>query len=145
MATNFTDFAFSFSHAVIVLNDVQYDAISNVTDTQPIERAGVGGTSRAPLAKSAGRVGLGEGTITWSDVSQARAFIGSLGDVASLAMFDIKITLVNEQSGATREKLLQGCSIVDFEENHEDGADALGAEMSFDFLRRIIDGKAWVR
>lgn len=144
MAVDLEQYAFSFSHAIIKLDDTQFTAISNVAFSQAIERSGVFGTKRTPLKKSAGQVGLGEGTITFSDLEEAMQFYASLGDEASLAVFAIDITFSNE-AGDTRSFECIGCSLTEMSGDFAAGADAMGLDYPYDFLRLKVDGKEFAR
>jgi len=144
MAVSHTEFAFSFSHAIIKLADSQYSGISGIQFSQDIDRAATYGTSRKPQKRSAGQLQVGEGTITFSDLEEAMSFYAALGDDPSLALFAVDATLVNE-AGQTRSFECLSCALSGFTANFEAGADALSLELPFSFLLLKIDGREFAR
>ena len=144
MAVDLESYAYSFSHAIIKLEDSQYTGISNVTFDQQIERGVVYGTLRKPLKRAAGQVQLGEGSITFSDLREAMSFYSSLGDEPSAAVFTVDVTLANS-NGDTDSFELQSCTLSGFSANFEQGADALGLELPFNFMHLKVNGKDFVR
>ena len=89
MAIDYETYAFSFSHAIVKLNETQFTAISAVSFSQDVERAAVYGTDRKPLKRSAGQLSLGEGTITFSDLEEGMSFYSALGDEAERWVLEI--------------------------------------------------------
>lgn len=144
MAVDYEKYAFSFSHAIIKLADVQFSAISGFEVSQDIDRSAVWGTSRKPLKRSAGQLQMGEGTVTFSDLDEALSFIGALGDDPSLALFSVDATLTNE-AGQTRSIECLSCALKGFSANFEAGADALSLEVPFTCMLLKIDGKELAR
>jgi hypothetical protein len=144
MAVDHENYAFSFSHAIIKLNDKQYTAISNVSFSQDIDRGFVYGTSRKPLKRSAGQLQPGEATITFSDLEEAMTFYDDLGDDPSTAIFSCDVTLANE-AGQTRSCELISCALAGFSANFEQGADALSLEIPIDFMILKVNGREFAR
>lgn len=141
---DYTQYAFSFSHAIIKLAEVQFSSISAIQFSQDIDRSAVYGTSRKPLKRSAGQLQMGEGTLTFSDVEEAMQFFAALGDEPSLAIFSIDATLNNE-AGQVRSFECLSCALAGFTANFEQGADALSLDIPFTFMLLKIDGKEFAR
>lgn len=144
MAVDLENYAYSFQHAIVKLEDTQFTGISNVAFSQNIERGVVYGTLAKPLKRARGQVQLGEGTITFSDLKEAMQFYASLGDEPSAALFTVDVTLANS-NGDTDSFELQSCTLSGFSANFESGSDALGLELPFNFMHMKINGKDFVR
>jgi len=144
VAVDLEKYAFSFSHATIKLNERQFTGIERVGFKQDIAREATYGTSRKPQKRSAGQLGLGEGTATFSDLEEAMQFYGELGDDPSLALFSVDCTLANE-AGQVRTFECLSCALTGFEGDFEAGAEALSLELTFDFMLLKIDGKEFAR
>jgi hypothetical protein len=139
MAVDYENYAFSFSHAIIKLNEKQFTAISNITFNQDVERAAVYGTDRKPLKRSAGQLSLGEGSATFSDLEEGMEFYSALGTNPSAALFSCDITFSNE-NGDTRSFELLSCALSGISGDFEQGADAMGIEFPFSFMAIKVDG-----
>jgi hypothetical protein len=144
MAVDYENYSFSFSHAIIKLNEKQYTAIGKITFNQDVERAAVYGTGRKPLKRSAGQLKLGEGTVSFSDLEEGMSFYSDLGDDPSLALFSCDVTFANE-AGQTRSFELLSCALSGIQGDFEQGADALGLELPFSFLAIKVDGAEFAR
>lgn len=144
MAVDLEKYAFSFSHAIIKLQEVQFTGIKHVGFKQDIHREATYGTSRKPQKRSAGQLGLGEGTLTFSDLEEAMQFYTALGADPSLALFSVDCTLTNE-AGQTRSFECLSCALTAFEADFEAGAEALHLDLPFDFMNLKIDGKEFAR
>lgn len=140
MAVDLQGFAFSFSHAIIKLNNNQYTAIESISYDQSLDRSAVYGTDVSPLKRTKGQLGLGEGTITFSDLEEAFRFMESLGDDPMGKTFEVSITLANE-AGDTRSIELLSCALTGFGGDYSQGADALQQEIPFDYMRTKVNGK----
>lgn len=139
MAVDYENYAFSFSHAIIKLNETQFTAISAVSFSQDVEREAVYGTDRRPLKRSAGQLSLGEGSITFSDLEEGMSFYAALGENPSAALFSCDVTFSNE-NGDTRSFELLSCALSGISGDFEQGAEALGVEFPFSFMSIKIDG-----
>jgi hypothetical protein len=140
MAVDTNNFALSFSHAILKIQDTQYTAISNVSFSQDVERSAVYGTARSPLKRSIGQLSLGEGRLTFSDLQEGMSFYAGLGSNPSAATFAVDATFSNEDGSIVQSFELQGCSLSGFSGDFEQGADALQLEISFDFMRLLVNG-----
>lgn len=133
-------FSYSFSHGVIKLKDRQFTAISNIKLQQDLEEAAVYGTSNKPLARSAGQLSMGEGTVQFADFQEGCDFLDSLGDKPMSKLFTADYALVRED-GATRSIEALSCRLTSIGVDHEQGADALGIEYPFSFMIMKVNGK----
>lgn len=143
MAVDLEKFAFSFSHAIIKLADSQYTGIKQLSFKQEVHREATYGTGRLPQKRAAGQLGMGEATITFSDLEEAMSFYDALGDDPTLVVFSVDCTLTN--GSQTRSFELLSCCISAFDANFEQGAEALPLEIPVDFLRLKINGKEFAR
>jgi hypothetical protein len=144
MAVDYENYSFSFSHAIIKLNEKQYTAIGGISFTQDVERSAVYGTGRKPLKRSAGQLKLGEGTVKFSDLEEGMSFYSDLGDDPSLALFSCDVTFANE-NGDTRSFELLSCALSGISGDFEQGADALGIEFPFSFMAMKVDNAEFAR
>ncbi len=136
---DYSNFAFSFSHAIIRVNDRIFTAIENIRLSQRLQEGAVYGTARAPLKRSAGQLELGQGTLVFSDMSEAFDLIQSLSPDFMFRVFDIDYTLVSE-SLETRSIELRSCRFTGLDIDHAQGPDALPAEFPFSFLQMRVNG-----
>jgi hypothetical protein len=141
MATfpDYESFAFSFSHAVIRANNRVFTAIENIRLSQRLQEAAVFGTARGPLKRSAGQLELGQGTLIFSDMSECFELIQSLQPDFLFRTFDIDYSLIKED-GETRSVELESCRFIGFDIDHQQGPDALPAELPFSFLKMKVNG-----
>lgn len=139
MAVDYENYAFSFSHAIIKLNERQFTAISNISFNQDVERSAVYGTDRRPLKRSAGQLSLGEGSVTFSDLEEGMEFYSALGTNPSAALFSCDVTFSN-QNGDTRSFEMLSCALSGISGDFEQGADAMGMELPFSFMALKVDG-----
>ena len=144
MATDLTKYAFSFSHAIIKVNDVQITGISAVELSQDIDREATYGTGRQPQKRAAGLLSLGDGLITFSDLEDWMKFYDSLGDDPSLALFSLDVTLDN-RAGDVRSFECLSCAVAGVRAAFEQGATALSLEQPFDFMKLKVNGREFAR
>lgn len=124
----------------IDLNGKLYTAIENISHNQPVERSAKNGATGAPILQSRGSLGLGQGSIEWSDIGAAQEFIDDLGD--GWAEKPWKATLTYSAKGRpTIKRTLIACVCLDAEEDHASGPEILGTTMPFTFMRREMNGK----
>lgn len=144
MALDLEKFAFSFSHGVIKLNGNQFTGIKHLAFKQEVHREATYGTNRKPQKRSAGQLGMGEGSITFSDLEEAMQFYTALGDDPTLALFSCECTLANE-AGQVRQFECLSCVIAAFDADWEAGAEALSLDIPFEFMLLKVDGKEFAR
>lgn len=133
-------FAYTFARAELTMNGKIYTAISSVEIDQPTEEGVVKGTSPAPLSRTEGTMGLGEGTVTFSDERERMDFINDLGDAYRTKLFTLSWVLKGNAGDETKIAC-QGCRVLSNPISHEEGADALGGDITFSFLAHTINGK----
>lgn len=136
---DFTGYAFSFSHAIITMDGVQYTGIKNISISQSLTESAVFGTSYKPLKRSAGQLGMGRGRITFSDYEESAEFFSSLGLAPFLSIFELSYVL-NNPDGGLRVILCHSCRLKEFSINHEANGAPLTCEYPFSFLDMLIDG-----
>jgi len=139
-APDVENFAYNFSRAEITLNGRIFSAISNISHNQALEEGEIRGTKAYVIKRTRGAVGLGEGTIEFSDFEEAIQFIEELGDGWAEKVFTSTIVY----SAPNKQPLkyeLTGCRLLDHEVDHEEGAEGLPASFPFSFMRRKINGK----
>lgn len=132
-------FAYSFSHAVITVEGKLYSAIKNVRLSQRLQESAVYGTARAPLGRSAGQLELGQGTLVFSDVSEAFDMFQQMSPDPLFRTWSLDYTLVNEKL-EVRSIALRSCRLIGFDLDHEEGPDALSLEYPFSFLSMTVNG-----
>jgi hypothetical protein len=133
-------FAYTFARAELTLKGKIYTAITSVEIDQPTEASAVKGTSPAPLSHTEGTMDLGEGTITFSDERERMDFIDDLGDAYRTTLFTLSWVLKGNAGDETKIAC-QGCRVLSNPISHEEGADALGGDVTFSFLAHTINGK----
>lgn len=132
-------FAFSFSHAAVLINDRQFTAVSGVSISQDLSESAVYGTDARPIGRSVGQLSLGRGQLTFSDMGEAVDFFSSLGDEPFMALWALDYSLVNGPS--VRSVECRACRLTGLGIDHSAGADALAMTYPFSFLQCRIDGK----
>lgn len=136
---DYSGFAFSFSHAVVKVNDRQFIGVDGVRISQDLQDSPVYGTSRAPIKRSAGQVSMGAGTLRFADYEDGTDFFKFLAPDPYMKLWTLDYTLVNEQ-GTVRSIECRACRLLGIQLDHQAGADAVGAEFPFSFLSLKIDG-----
>lgn len=139
MALDLSSFAYSFSHAVIKVNDRQYSDVSAVSISQDLSEAAVYGTDVRPLKRSVGQLSLGKGSFTFSDMGEAIDFYRALGDQPFLALWSLDYSL-SKTDGSFRTIECRSCRLTSLGIDHSAGADALGMTYPFSFLQCRVDG-----
>jgi hypothetical protein len=139
-APDLENFAFDFSRAEINLNRKIYTAFSNVSHNQPLEEGVIRGTKAHVLKRTRGAVGIGEGSLEFSDFEEAVVFTEDLGDGWAEIVFPVLIIYTAPKKTPIKYELLS-CRLLDHEIDHGEGADGLPATLPFSFMRRKINGK----
>lgn len=135
-------FAYSFARAEITMNGRVWTAISSISIDQPTEEGEVKGTKPYPLARTEGTMGLGEGSVTFSDERERMDFIDALGDAYRTKVWDVSYVLRGVSTGTEKKVECFGCRVLSNPIEHEEGADALGGDIGFSFLSHKINGKS---
>jgi hypothetical protein len=140
MSINLTEYAYSFSHAIVRVNERQFTAVSGVSINQELSESAVYGTDARPLKRSVGQLSLGKGQLTFSEMGEAVDFFKALGGQPLMAIFALSYQLVLP-SGSARSVECSGCRLTGFGIEHSAGADALGMSYPFSFLNVQVDGR----
>lgn len=135
-----TGFAYSFARGELTMNGRIWTAISGISADQPTEEGVVKGTKPYPIARTEGTMGLGEGTVTFSDDRERFDFIDALGDAWRTKIFGAT-WILKGTSGQEKKVELIGCRCLSEPIDHQEGADALGGEITFSFMTMKINGK----
>lgn len=133
------EFAYSFSHGVVQINDRQFTHLSNVSVNQEVSEAPIYGTARGPLGRSAGQLGMGSGKLGFSSYKQGTDFLTFLGDDPLFKTWTFDYALILE-SGTVRSIECKGCRLLGLGVDHRPGAEALEIEYPFSFLTLKMDG-----
>lgn len=136
---DFERFAYGFGRAELSLDRKIKTAITNVSFDQPTTEAGVMGTRPYPLLRTEGNMGMGEGTITFSDELERINFIKDLGQNYRQKIWQLDWTLVSK-GAPTVNMTCFGCRVLGNPVAHQQGDEALGGDVSFSFMYYAIDG-----
>jgi len=139
MAQDLLGFAFSFSHAIVRVNERQFQGISAVSVSQDVNEAAVYGTDARPLKRSVGQLQLGRGSLTFGDMGEARDFYTALGDQPLMSIFQLAYQLT-KPDGSTISVDCVSCRLTSVSLDHQAGAEALGMTFPFSFMAMKIDG-----
>lgn len=140
MGLDLNGFAYSFSHAIVRVNERQFTDISAVSINQELQEAAVYGTDMRPLKRSVGQLQMGRGQLTFSDMGEAVDFFTALGDQPFLAIWDLSYQLV-KTDGDLRSIDCVACRLTSLGVEHQAGADALGISYPFSFMAAKINGR----
>lgn len=140
MALDYTGFAFSFSHAIVRVNERQFSDISAVSINQELNESAVYGTDMRPLKRSVGQLQMGRGQLTFSDMGEAVDFFAALGDQPFLAIWEFSYQLV-KTDGSLRSIDCVACRLTSLGIEHSAGAEALGMTYPFSFMAAKVDGR----
>lgn len=133
-------FAYSFSRAELSVDARIYTAITSVHADQPTEEGVVKGTRAYPLKRTIGSMGLGDGSFTFSDEGERQSFITALGDNWREKTWTM--TWILTAPGAPNiKKVAYGCRCLSEPTADEDGADALGGDITFSYMYLTRNGK----
>lgn len=139
MATDFFGFAYSFSHAVVRVNERQFTLIRAVSASQEIDEAAVYGTDARPLKRSVGLLRMGRGQLVFSDMGEAIEFYSALGNQPLMVPFQLTYQLTKPNGEAVTIECIS-CRLTSVAVDHSAGAEALGMTFPFSFLKMQING-----
>jgi len=133
-------FAYGFGRAEVNLGPAGIvTAITAVNFDQPTTEEGVMGTRPYPILRTEGNMGMGEGSITFSDEAERVRFLTALGNNYRQKIWPLNWTLT--ASGApTVEMACVGCRVLGNPIAHAQGEAALGGDVSFSFMYFTING-----
>ena len=133
------DFAYSYSHGIVRVNQRQFTDISAVSINQELTESAVYGTDARPLKRSVGQLGLGRGQLTFSDMGEAVEFFVSLGNQPLMTIFQLSYQLA-KPSGDLVSIDCASCRLTSIGIEHSAGGEALGMSFPFSFLQVRING-----
>jgi hypothetical protein len=140
MALDLVGFAYSFSHAIVRVNERQFTDVSAVSISQELTEAAVYGTDARPMKRSVGQLSMGQGQLTFSDMGEATDFFATLGDEPFMALWALDYALT-KPDGSFRSVECLSCRLTSFGIEHQAGGDALGMNFPFSFLQVKVDGR----
>src|SRR5690606_13641817 len=105
-------FAYNFARAELTCDDDSYTAISNVSFDQPTTEGAVMGTRPFPLARTEGNMGLGTGTVTFSDELDRMRFLTKLGNGYRNKRWTLTWFLVSPDRDDTVKLTCYGCRVT---------------------------------
>lgn len=134
--------AYEFSKCEIDLDgEIFSEGISNISHSQPIEEGVAHGAgSPEPQSRTEGQLGIGTGTIEWSDLGREQQFIDKLGDGWQTKTWNATLTYTASGRPDIKRELME-CRLLDVDEQHAAGTDPLGGSMPFSFMSRKLNGK----
>ena len=132
--------ALDFASIELAANDRIWTAFSNISYSQPLEEGTLYGTRSEPLARTRGRLKMGEGEVKWSSISEAQEFIDSLGNGYLEIEFQI-IHMMSYVGSPVLTRVLESCRLLDAKGDFAGGVDPLGLDMPFSFLNMTLNGK----
>lgn len=139
MALDYVNYAFSFSHAIVRVNERQFVGVRSVSVNQELTESAVYGTDCRPLKRSVGQLSMGKGQLVFSDYQEGIDFFQSLGSEPFKALWSLDYTLARED-GTTRGIECQACRLLGFGVEHEAGPDGLEISFPFSFMAMKVDG-----
>ncbi len=131
---------YSFGRAELSLAAKIYTAVTAVNIDQPTTEAAIMGTRPYPLGRTEGNMGMGEGSITFSDDDERMAFLADIGDNYREQVWELNWTLVSKGKNPVNVACF-GCRILANPFAHTQGDEALGGDISFSFLYYTVNGK----
>ena len=116
-----------------------FTAISQVEIDQPTEEGVIMGTRPEPLGRTEGSMGLGTGTITFTDDRERAAFLEHLGDGFRSKLWEITWIFGGKGAEPTVHAA-DGCRVLGNPVSHGLGGEALGGDISFSFMSHTFNG-----
>jgi hypothetical protein len=139
MAIDYVNYAFSFSHAIVRINERQFVGVKSVNVNQELTESAIYGTDVRPLKRSVGQLSMGRGQLVFSDYQEGTDFFKSLNAEPFKALWSLDYTLARED-GTTRSIECQSCRLLGFGVEHESGPDGLSISFPFSFMAMKVDG-----
>jgi hypothetical protein len=136
---DYNNYAFSFSHAIVRVNERQFVGVQSVSVNQELTESAIYGTDARPLKRSVGQLSLGRGQLVFSDYQEGTDFFKSHGVEPFKALWALDYTLARED-GTTRSIECQSCRLTGFGIEHESGPDGLAITFPFSFMAMKVDG-----
>jgi hypothetical protein len=143
MAVDLQQFAYSFSHAIVQIDERQFTDVSGVSISQELTEGYVYGTDARPMKRSVGQLQAGRGQLTFADMGEAIDFFRALGDEPFMKIWALDYALA-KPDGSFRSIECKSCRLQTFNIEHQAGGDALGMTYPFTFLQMKVDGVDFV-
>jgi hypothetical protein len=139
MATDYQSYALSFSHAIVRVDERQFVGVRSVGVNQELTESAIYGTDLKPIKRTIGQLQLGRGNLVFSDYLEGTDFFKSLGVSPFTRIWTLDYALQRED-GTTRSIECQGCRLLSFGVEHENGPDGLEVQYGFSFMNMKVDG-----
>jgi hypothetical protein len=136
--------ALDFASIELTANNRIWSAFTNISYSQPKEEGVLYGTWSEPLARTRGRLKMGEGELKWSAIDEAQEFIDSLGDGYLEQEFEI-VHIMSYYGRRLIKRVLYSCCLLDVKDDAAGGVDPIGEDMPFSFLRMTRNGRTQFR
>jgi len=133
-------YAYAFERAELNAANRVLTALKSVKIDQPTEEGVVMGTRSYPLKRTPGNMGLGEGTMEFSDEEERQVFLDSFGDTYRETIFSVK-WILKAKGKPNITYVAYGCRVLNDGADHSQGSDALGGEVTFSFMSYTRNGK----
>jgi hypothetical protein len=140
MAQDFLNYAFSFGHAIVRVNERQFLGVQSVNVNQELTESAIYGTDQRPLKRSLGQLSMGRGQLVFSDYQEGTDFFAYLGTNPFNALWALDYTLSRED-GTTRSIECRSCRVLGFGVEHESGPDGLSITFPFSFMAMRVEGR----
>jgi hypothetical protein len=132
-------YAIGFSDIQIDLGNEIFQAVAKLKHDQPLEEGVIHGTSVMPLKRTVGQVGLGQGEIQFADIEDAQRLVEGIGDNYYLKVWPATFFYHRPGRRSITHKLFE-CRILNVQDDHSQGTDALGETIPFSFMRHSRNG-----
>jgi hypothetical protein len=146
MSQNYPDnesFAYTLASAEITVNRTIKSSIIGVQIDQPTEQGFIAGAgSVGPIKRTIGTMGLGEGTLRFSDVGELSDFMQELGNGWREKIWGLTYVLQNKRTKKTIKIECISCCLTSEPVDHEYGSDGLGGDINFSFMSHKRDGNS---
>lgn len=139
MAYDLQNYAFSFSHAIVRVDERQFVGLRSVSISQDLTESVIYGTDSRPLKRTVGQLQIGRGGLVFSDYQEGTDFFGALGASPFTRLWTLDYALQRED-GTTRSIECQGCRLLSLGVEHQNGSDGLEVAYSFSFMAMRVDG-----
>jgi hypothetical protein len=125
-------FAKGFSSMEVDFGGTIFTAVVKVKYDQAMDEGWVRGTSPIPIARTEGELKEGSGSIEWALIDEAQKFVELLGNGYYRKVFNATFTYWRKDQPTVRHQLYE-CRILNVEDDHGQGTDALHETMPFSF------------
>lgn len=132
-------FDYSFSRAELSVGRRVFTKIKAVNFDQPTTSAAVMGSKPEPLGETEGEMGLGAGSIDFSEEGERMSFLEELGDGYRSVKWRLKwILTAKGKRPITLE--CNGCRVLSNPFAHAQGVEALAGTINFSAVEHLVNG-----